>query len=149
MHIDIEVHQQQPAGFCCQVHIAACYLEIEGKILLLQLPEGKKEAGKWGVPAGKFEGGESPEEAAKRELFEETGIAVDPATQMQYLGALYIRKPEIDYIYHSFRVHLPAMPEVHISHEHQDYRWASAQEMEEMPLMMGAKEALEQYRKQS
>lgn len=53
-----------------------CYLD-NGKQLLL-LHRNKKEndvhAGKWVSVGGKFEAGESPEECAKREILEETGL---------------------------------------------------------------------------
>jgi ADP-ribose pyrophosphatase len=40
----------------------------------------------WEIPAGKLEPGESPEEAARRELREETGLAVE---NLVPLGAIY------------------------------------------------------------
>src|SRR5579863_7305067 len=75
----IELHNQIPERFTPTIQVAACYLEIDGKVLFLQ-KAGHKLAhpGKWGVPAGKLETDESPEQAAKRELFEETGIEVHP-----------------------------------------------------------------------
>ena len=51
----LEVHQVPPEGFTPQVQVAACYIEINNKLLLLQRAQGKLEAGKWGVPAGKLE----------------------------------------------------------------------------------------------
>lgn len=102
--LDIEIHEKKPEGFSAQVEVAACYLEAHGKFLLLKCAEGKLEGGKWGGPAGKLEKEETPLQAATRELFEETGIRVDSPSQIQSLGALYIRKPQVDYVYHVFKV---------------------------------------------
>lgn len=144
--LNIQVHEKQPEEFNPQVQVAACYLEIDNKLLLLQSTSTKSEPETWGVPAGKLEKNESPEEAARRELFEETGISICQLSQMQSLGSLYICKPEIDYIYHLFRVKLDKMPEVCLSEEHQSYRWASLKDIESMHLMSGAREALSKYR---
>ena len=143
---DIEIHENKPEGFTPHVQVAACYIEIDHKILLLQRAFGKLEPEKWGVPAGKLEKNETPKEAAQRELFEETGISLQDPMQIQDLGSLYIRKPEIDYVYHLFKVHLDQMPDIYLSDEHLSYKWASSKDLEEMPLMAGAKEALERYR---
>ena len=55
-----------------------CYLEQNGKLLMLY--RNKKQAdenhGKWIGVGGKFEEGESPEECAVREVYEETGLRV-------------------------------------------------------------------------
>lgn len=142
----IEVFEIRPEGFVPKVEVAACYVEIDGRILLLQVGDHKSEPGKWGVPAGKKESGETIENTAQRELFEETGILVSSSAQVEHVGALYLRKPEVDYIYHMFRVRLHEMPAVQLSAEHQGYVWASAQEVDQMPLMAGAKEALEKFR---
>lgn len=50
----------------------------EGKLLLGRRTEGF-ERGTWSMPGGKIEYGESLEEAAKREVLEETGIIVRSA----------------------------------------------------------------------
>ena len=142
----LEVHEREPEGFTPQVQVAACYLEIDNKLLLLQRAFGKLEPEKWTVPAGKLEGNETPENAAKRELFEETGISLKSSSQIQHLNSLYIRKPEIDYVYHLFKVPLDQIPDVHLSDEHQSYKWVTSKDLEEMPLMDGAKETLQHYR---
>lgn len=144
--LNIQVFENQPEGFNPQVQVAACYLEMDKKFLLLQSTSKKSEPETWGVPAGKLEKNESPEAAAKRELFEETGISIEQYSQIQALGALYIRKPEVDYVYHLFKFKLEEMPDVCLSDEHQSYRWASLKDIEEMPLMAGAREALNKYR---
>ena len=141
----VEIYEKAPEGFFPHVEIAACYLEVEGKLLLLQRALEKTEPGLWGVPAGKIEKGETPEEGALRELFEETGIALKHPSQIRSMGLLYIRKPGVDYVYHLFKVLVDSLPEVHLSAEHLDYTWATPQEIKTLPLVGGALEALKYY----
>lgn len=53
---------------------AVALIDVEGRILLAQRPEGKSMAGLWEFPGGKIEPGETPEAALIRELHEELGI---------------------------------------------------------------------------
>lgn len=146
----IKLYEHKPEDFNCAVEIAACYIEIDGKILLLQRADGKKEPATWGVPAGKLEKSETPVQAALRELFEETGISHILSEDITFFGTLYIAKPEVDYAYHMFKIMLHEMPVVSISlQEHQDYAWATHDEMKRMDLMGGAYDALLYYYKQS
>ncbi|MGW8281269.1 (deoxy)nucleoside triphosphate pyrophosphohydrolase [Sphingomonas aurantiaca] len=59
--------------------VAAAMVDLEGRVLLQQRPEGKSLAGLWEFPGGKVEPGETPEAALIRELEEELGIAVPHA----------------------------------------------------------------------
>jgi 8-oxo-dGTP pyrophosphatase MutT (NUDIX family) len=49
---------------------------IKGDKLLLKKATRGISIGKWNAPGGKIERGESPEECAKREVLEETGLRV-------------------------------------------------------------------------
>ncbi|MBC7164124.1 MAG: 8-oxo-dGTP diphosphatase MutT [Roseovarius sp.] len=53
---------------------AVALIDVEGRVLLAQRPEGKSMAGLWEFPGGKVEQGETPETALIRELREELGI---------------------------------------------------------------------------
>ena len=54
--------------------VCALIVNPEGSALLLRRHPGKQGGDKWGLPGGKLEQGESPVEAIKREIYEETGI---------------------------------------------------------------------------
>jgi len=55
--------------------VAACALiDADGRILMSQRPAGKSHAGLWEFPGGKIEDGEGPEQAIRRELWEELGV---------------------------------------------------------------------------
>jgi 8-oxo-dGTP diphosphatase len=53
---------------------AVALIDRDGRVLIAQRPEGKSMAGLWEFPGGKIEGGETPEQALIRELYEELGI---------------------------------------------------------------------------
>ena len=53
---------------------AVALIDVDGRVLLAQRPEGKSMAGLWEFPGGKVEVGETPEAALIRELEEELGI---------------------------------------------------------------------------
>lgn len=55
-----------------------CYIEKDGKYLMLHRIKKENDVNrdKWIGVGGRFEEGESPEECAAREIFEETGLRV-------------------------------------------------------------------------
>lgn len=51
-------------------------IDAQGRFLLTSRPEGKVYAGYWEFPGGKFEPGETVDQALRRELHEELGITI-------------------------------------------------------------------------
>jgi len=137
----IEIHSHAPQGFSSALQVSACYLLFEGKILLLKRAADKIEPHVWGVPAGKLEQGETPLEAAIRELHEETSIRITHA-QLHYLDTFYIKKPSSEFVYHRFKVDLTHFPDVQLSAEHTAFTWASKEELSTLPLIVGARELI-------
>jgi len=56
--------------------VAVALIDVDGRVLLAERPEGKSMAGLWEFPGGKVHDGEAPEAALIRELKEELGIDV-------------------------------------------------------------------------
>lgn len=74
------IHYKNPAP------AAGVILEKDGKILLVKR-KYKPKAGLWSLPAGFVEYDESPDAAAVRETFEETGIKVSIVKLFEVFGA--------------------------------------------------------------
>jgi 8-oxo-dGTP pyrophosphatase MutT (NUDIX family) len=140
----MEIFDTKPKGFLPKVEVVACYLQVDEKFLFLQRASEKSEPEKWGVPAGKLEKGESLLEGAKRELFEETGINIDDR-RIRFDKTLFVRKYDIDFTYHMFKVLTPEGIEVTLSSEHIAYGWFNRGELMKLPLMQGALEALDYF----
>lgn len=63
------------------IRVVALALErADGRVLMQRRPPGKAHGGLWEFPGGKIEPGETPRDALVREVNEELGIALDPAT---------------------------------------------------------------------
>lgn len=139
--ITTQVFHQPPPGFSPIVDISAIHVIVHDHLLLVQLSSIKAEKGFWGMPAGKVNTNETPLEAAKRELFEETGIKADPSP----IGILYIRKPNLDYHYHMFNLCLSEKPPIVLSAEHCSHQWITRHHLKDFKLMSGGAEVLTAY----
>lgn len=60
-----------------QLVVAAALIDLDGRVLVQQRPQGKPMAGLWEFPGGKIDAGETPEAALRRELHEELGLTID------------------------------------------------------------------------
>jgi mutator protein MutT len=67
--------------------VVVCVVEHEGvpSVILIKRAYRGRNAGQWGLPGGRTDEGETPEQAALRELHEEVGLEAGPA---EVLGRL-------------------------------------------------------------
>lgn len=126
---------ERPEVFDLKFEIVACWLERDGKFVLLHRQPWKSEGNTWGVPAGKKNDGESSVDAMTRELFEETGVVV-PKGKLTYQTTLYVQYEKYGFIYHMYRTDAPEGFKVRINpEEHQGHRWVTPEESLGLPLI--------------
>lgn len=95
-----------------------------GRVLILKrVSTDRAFPGKWDLPGGKVDKGESLQEAIVREVKEETGLDVTVSKYAGvYEGALSTRDRR--YIIHTFElILLPQKKTVALSFEHEDFLW--------------------------
>ena len=100
------------------------YAQRAGRILILKRAGGVA-SGAWYTPGGVVDPGETPEQCAVRELYEETGLR--PSSALALVGLI----PAHIYGHDSFLVAYAcdcAEGEVRISHEHEAWRWIDARD---------------------
>ncbi len=143
---EIIVLKTKPVDFKPVVAISVCWLEHQGKVLYLKkTPTSKYAPNLWSPAGGKVDNGENPNDAAIRELKEETGITVKKRDAVP-LAVLFVRKPDHDFTYHMFEVKLRDVPKVILSKEHDAYAWLSDSEIAKKQMMLGVSETLKIYR---
>ena len=99
---------------------AVVYAERGDEILLLKRATGSALAGQWFLPGGAIERGELPEEGARRELVEESGLEIDG--ELELIGAYPMWVYGGDCLQLSYRGKVDS-GEVAMSAEHEGARW--------------------------
>lgn len=80
------------------IRAVICYLRRGDEFLLLLKKQGKFGGGFWNGPGGKIKAGETPEQAVKREVFEETCLVVRTLESVGYLEFYFgPEKPKPDW----------------------------------------------------
>src|SRR4028119_2222610 len=98
-----------------KTRVLAAVVQRAGRLLLARRPSGKRHAGLWEFPGGKFLLGETPLDAARRELAEELGGAAGAGGAMRGAGNC----PEVN----SYSVRLPWMRRGESSPRSSGSRW--------------------------
>jgi phosphoglycolate phosphatase len=105
------------------VTVGGLLFDDAGEVLLVRT---RKWSGKWGIPGGKVDYGETLEEAFRREIREETGLHVQAAklvlTQEAVEHPEFYRKRH--FVLVNFLGRVPGShPAVRLNHEGEDYFW--------------------------
>lgn len=69
--------------------VAAALYDSQGRVLIAERPPGKHSAGRWEFPGGKIDAAETEEQALRRELTEELGVAMRRARPLARLSHDY------------------------------------------------------------
>ena len=110
------------------MNIVGCFLEYQGKFVIVLRHDHKPNGGTWGLPAGKVDPGEDNETAALRELFEETGYRATDS-ELEHLGDYDFGPADKRYTFATYRVKLMTPHGMIIEDAaHAEYRWVTADE---------------------
>ena len=114
--------------------------------LYLLLQYGADGFGHWDFPKGHIEKEESKEEAALRELKEETGLEVTLAAGFEQAFSYFFKDPKTHELVLK-KVYFFVAPSAHkavtLSYEHTDYTWLPFEQAVEKLTFKNAKELLE------
>jgi predicted aconitase with swiveling domain/ADP-ribose pyrophosphatase YjhB (NUDIX family) len=107
--------------------VSSALLNEKGKILLLQRPESAKSfPGSMSLVAGKIESGEGPEDAAPREILEETQIRVSRPDAK--LPPIYVREGDTIWEVYPFLFRIKDQDPV-LNKENVGYEWVRLEEI--------------------
>jgi len=110
--IDQDERERYVCLSCGTVHyenprvIVSCIVSVGDKILMCRRAE-EPGRGQWAPPAGFLECGETLQQGAARETYEETGVIIDP-DRLDLSGVINL--PGIDQILVTFRIDLETLP---------------------------------------
>lgn len=105
-----------------RIIVRAIILNAENQVLIVRRHHNLRFGGLWSLPGGKIEVGEDLWEAAKREAFEETGLAVSdpkPVFPKSFLEGSDFR------ISMGFLCRREGSSQVVLNEEHTEYAWVS------------------------
>lgn len=98
----------------------------------------RKRKSKWNLPGGRVEQGESPVQAALREMKEETGLAIE---HMRYVS----QYQEDDVVHFLFEASLDTAQKPRPHNEIEDCRWISAKHLGKRNVRQPIKSLIRQF----
>lgn len=108
--------------------ISCIAVEKNGKFLLLKRASQDRYPNLWEMPGGRIEEGETEEECARRELFEETGLRI---SSMRFVRRVKRNSDhetlEVNYFYV-----MVSNGKIKLSGEHSDFIWLAKGQMARM-----------------
>ncbi len=130
------------------VGIGAVIINRDGKILLMKRGEkSQNEKGKWSVPGGALEFGETPQECIVREVKEETNLEIKPIKQLEPFNHFIPHEKQhwiaLGFICQVVKGKLKNLE----PNQTDDIRWFSLSDTKTLPLTLTAKNKLEQIKK--
>ncbi|MCF8884529.1 MAG: NUDIX hydrolase [Aigarchaeota archaeon] len=123
-------------------------LIVHGERILIVKRASPPSVGKWSIPGGVIEIGETAEEAVRREVREEVGIDIYDAELLDVYDSI-TRDENGRVKYHYVIIEYLARPsslEIKYSEEVLEYRWATLEEITTLDITPSLREILKKHR---
>ena len=101
--------------------VRAIITNESGKVLILKRANTAEGDGKWCLPGGNIEYGETADEAMVREIKQETSLNCTDTKFLFFLESLPSEESELHYV--NFVYHCTAEGKVKLNYESSDYAW--------------------------
>ena len=129
------IYKRKLKHFNPKFEAVGCFVQCNGKIILLHRQDHKPEGDTWGIPSGKVRKNERPLNTVLRETHEETGLKI-PKNNMEFFFTVFVKFPEYDFIYHIFHTKIGKRAKIKISaKEHKAAKWISPTDALDLPLI--------------
>lgn len=111
--------------------VGAVVQDERGRILLLRrAPDSVNGAGEWTIPGGKIDPGETADEAAVRETFEETGAYAGDVSTIPFVTEDLAWGPDLHFVTQYRRItKWSGDPAIAEPHKHDGLRWATPRQI--------------------
>lgn len=96
------------------------YCESTDRFLLLLRSADSDEPNTWCGAGGGIEAGETPEQAVRREAYEEIGFGLDQPCKLLYIGE---QRHDDGFVFHNYLGLVDTEFEPELNHEHQAHQW--------------------------
>lgn len=107
--------------------VVAAVIERDGTFLLGRRPEEKRHGGLWEFPGGKMDEGETPTEAARRELAEELQLRVTDVGPLLHA----VHDAGAPFVIEFYPVRADGHP---VAHEHSELTWLAPRSLGSLAL---------------
>jgi len=138
---------KKPENFNPIFEIGSCFVEHNGKILLLERQNHKPQGETYGVPAGKID----PEDDSNllgtlREIKQETGLEI-PIENITYFKTVYVAYPDFNFVYHMYHTLIEGERlEIKINlGEHKCFVWKNPDSALRLPLIPDLDTCIKMY----
>ncbi|MCF6192443.1 MAG: A/G-specific adenine glycosylase [Candidatus Hydrothermae bacterium] len=125
------------------VRVAVVLVRRGARVLVGRRKQDRMLGGLWELPGGKVRAGETPEAAARRELFEETGIR--DLQDLRYHGHVRHTYTHLSVELHTFSAHTPE--DVRWVGEAEELRWVLPEDLHRLTLPRGTQKVLHLLKK--
>ncbi|PIR93514.1 hypothetical protein COT99_00415 [Candidatus Falkowbacteria bacterium CG10_big_fil_rev_8_21_14_0_10_43_10] len=118
-----------------KIHGVRIIIRNKNKILVLKRADSdKSDSNLWDIPGGKIEQGESIDDAIKREVLEEIGVAMPPVILKDLHGLIFEDFDDVNKLVIAvFFCDIPSI-NIHLNPEHSEYEWIDVKELTERKL---------------